>query len=358
MDAESQDVAWVDDPVQAQALAQRLRGLNALAVDTEFVRQQTYRARLGLIQIHDGTRPVLVDPLPAGVLDALRAVFTAPIPLIIHSASEDLEVLGHAFGQVPTQLFDTQIAEVMLGADPPPGYQKLVQRELGIELPKQAQRTDWLKRPLDAEQLRYAAEDVAWLPTIADRQRDALTRLGRWDWFAEECARLCERVRAAQDPNPHLKIKSCERFTPLQQQRLWRLLRWRDAEAMARDRPKNWILDQGVAVRAALLDRLDRASLEAAAQIDGRPSPRVAAKLESLLKQEASAEELAIPLARPLEESEKQRAQGLRAHVETVAAELGIAPEFLCNRRGLEHWARHDQLPEDLKGWRQRLLGL
>ncbi len=277
---------------------------------------------------------------------------------IVHSASEDLEVLGHALGQVPEPLFDTQVAAVLCGYQQPPSYQKLVQAELGIALDKHATRTDWLKRPLDAEQVRYAAEDVEHLHALHERLAAQLAELGRGDWLAEECARAVARARAPVEPHPHLKVRAIERMSPQQQQRLWRLLVWRDREAAARNRPKKWILDNPVAIRAALLERPDLAKLEQAVAADGKPSPRLAQKLEAVLAREASAEELAIPLQLVPNDAEKRRARELREQVVAMAERLGIGADFLLPRRALEHWAHAGELPEDLRGWRQQVLGV
>jgi len=351
--------AWIDSREAANAYARSALNHTTVALDTEFIRTQTYFAELGLVQLAIPGAIALVDPLQAGVAGELVPLLAAPgLIKIVHSASEDLEVLGHALGQVPEPLFDTQVAAVLCGYEQPPSYQKLVQAELGIALDKHATRTDWLKRPLDAEQIRYAAEDVEHLHALHERLEKQLADLGRGEWLREDCARAVARARLPVDPLPHLKLRSIERMSAPQQQRLWRLLVWRDREALQRDRPKRWILDNPVAMRAAALDNPTRAQLEAAVAADGKPSPRLAQKLEALLHEPASAEELAIPLQTLQSEVEKQRTKALRDQVVSHAERLGISPEALLPRRALEHWARYDQLPEDLNGWRAQVLGL
>jgi ribonuclease D len=351
--------AWIATCEAAGAYSRAALNHTTVALDTEFIRTQTYFAELGLIQLAIPGAIALVDPLEAGVAAELVPLLGNPGTLkIVHSASEDLEVLGHALGQVPEPLFDTQVAAVLCGYEQPPSYQKLVQAELGIALDKHATRTDWLKRPLDAEQIRYAAEDVEHLHALHQRLQRQLDDLGRSDWLAEDCARAVARARDPGDPYPHLKLRSIERMSPLQQQRLWRLLVWRDREALQRNRPKRWILDNPVAMRAAALENPTRAQLEAAVAADGKPSPRLAQKLETLLAEPASAQEQAIPLQVQQSDSEKQRTKALRDQVVSHAERLGISPEALLPRRALEHWARHDCLPEDLNGWRVQVLGL
>lgn len=351
--------AWLDRADSTAACVQRCRNHTTLALDTEFMRTDTFWAKLALVQFASSDEIALADPLAPGVLDALRPLIADPaITKVVHSASEDLEVLHHVLGVAPAPLFDTQVAASLCGITPPPSYQKLVAAELGVTLDKHATRTDWLKRPLDAEQLRYAAEDVEHLPPVYERLHARLAELGRLEWLAEDCARMVAAAGEMLDPQPQMKVRSLDRMTPEQQRILWRLLRWRDAEAMARDRPKKWILDPAIATRVAFLDQPDRAALEKAVTVDGRPSPRLAQKLEEVLARGPLPGEDTIPIVTPPTEAEKNRQRECKAAVDARASELGIAPEILLPRRGLEHWARHDRLPPELSGWRERVLGL
>jgi ribonuclease D len=351
--------AWIATREATDAFNASACNHTTVALDTEFIRTQTYYAELGLVQLAIPGSIALVDPLAEGVCTALAPLMAdATVLKIVHSASEDLEVLGHALGQIPEPLFDTQTAAVLCGYEMPPSYQKLVQAELGIALDKHATRTDWLKRPLDPEQLRYAAEDVEHLHPLHERLDRQLRELGRSDWLVEDCARAVAKARQASDPYPHLKIRAIERMSPVQQQRLWRLLLWRDGEAAQRNRPKRWILDNPVAIRAAQLENPSRSQLEAAIAADGKPSPRLAQKLEALLQAPAAPGETDIPLQTALSDAEKARAKDLREAVVSTAEQLGISPETLLPRRALEHWARYAVLPDDLLGWRETVLKL
>lgn len=350
---------WIASRNAIEAYAAHAAPERRLALDTEFIRTQTFHAELGLVQLASAGQIALVDPLITEIAPVLAELLAhQSLIKIVHSASEDLEVIAHALGVVPAPLFDTQIAAVLCGYEQPPSYQKLVAQELKISLDKQATRTDWLKRPLDPEQLRYAAEDVLHLEALFQCLDARLESLGRRSWMAEECLRLLEKSRQPLDPHPHLKIRGAERMSALQQQRLWRLLHWRDREALARNRPKRWILDNPVAIRAALLDPHDLKSLETAVAADGKPSVKLAQKLDALLSTAATAEELVIPLLLTQTDPEKQRAKVLRERAVAIAASLSLSADFLLPRRGLEYWARNLALPEDLKGWREQALEL
>ena len=143
-----------------------------LGVDTEFVRERTYRADLGLVQVSDGQTAWLIDPLATGSLEPLAQLMAnTAIIKILHSCSEDLEVLMHALGQLPQPLVDTQIASAMLGQSLQLGYHHAVKWLFDIAIDKDQTRSNWCRRPLHTRQLRYAAMDVVFLPMMLQKMR-------------------------------------------------------------------------------------------------------------------------------------------------------------------------------------------
>ncbi len=347
-------IRWIDRPEIATAFIGNLPDA-PIALDTEFMRTQTYYAELALVQVRCGEELALIDPCAPGVVQVLGPLLADARDKILHSASEDLDVLLRALGAVPAPLFDTQIAATLCGAALPPSYQKLVASELGVELAKGATRSDWLQRPLSEEQMQYAADDVRYLPALHGRLFARLTELGRLPWLYEEGERAATKAREA-DANPHLKVRSAERLTAAQQQRLWRLLTWREREARARNRPRTWILDNAIAQRVALLDKPSPQALANACTIDGRAQPRLVEKLERIVMAAPTEDELVIPLASELNDSEKARAREIKTLVDARAGALGMSADFLLPRRGIEHWAREGELPSDLRGWRSEVL--
>ncbi|MEZ5207401.1 MAG: hypothetical protein R2690_10595 [Acidimicrobiales bacterium] len=168
------------------------------AIDTEFHRERTYFPALGLLQLAWPGRLVLVDAVAADVR-ALRPVFEGDGLAVFHAADQDLEVLEVAAGAAPSHIFDTQLAAGFLGMSTP-SLSALHERELGLRLAKGDRLTDWLARPLTADQLRYAAPDVAWLLEVTDRLEASLRAKGRWQWAVDECVELRNRTRGARAP--------------------------------------------------------------------------------------------------------------------------------------------------------------
>lgn len=352
---------WIDTP---DALRARITNPPAvIGLDTEFIRERTYWPQLALVQIalDDGEDRaadeaiLLVDPLVLGMGDALVPLLTDPAVLkVMHSASEDLVAFSHACGALPTPLFDTQIAAALAGTGAGMGYQKLVQAVTGVTLAKGETRSDWLRRPLSDAQLEYAADDVLHLHALHRHLDAALRAQHRSGWLQEDCARLLATINDDGERWPHLSMRSAQFLDPDGQHRLLRLLRWRDAYARRNDRPRNWILDNELAVSIARANPRDLSTLRSV--LDATPkSPRSLA--------EAIFDALATPLADeadapPVRGDERDKTQ-LRKLQEIVAlrtSELGLADGILASRRLLEGLQDGGGWTGALGGWRRLVL--
>ncbi|HEY2346919.1 MAG TPA: ribonuclease D [Xanthomonadaceae bacterium] len=351
--------SWIDQPDE---LAARLAGWNhagMLALDTEFIRERTWWPQLALVQLAvPGEDALLVDPTVAGMDDLLRPMLADPaIVKLMHSASEDLQALRRGCGVAPSPLFDTQIAAALCGIGAGMGYQKLVETLLGVALPKSETRSDWLKRPLSPAQLAYAADDVLHLHAVHAILDEKLRALGRESWLAEDCARLVAGAAGDEpDPWPHLALRGAQFLDAQAQARLCRLLRWRESQARASDRPKGWILDNELAIA---LTRKPPANQHAFnALLDGSPkSPRrLRGELWDVLSEPLQPDERDVPLAVSIDGPQKQRLRRLQDAVAAEATRLGIDPGTLASRRALEAMLDGSDWPPALAGWRRGLL--
>ncbi|MDQ2703187.1 MAG: ribonuclease D, partial [Pseudomonadota bacterium] len=265
---------WISNPAE---LAARLAvAPPRVGLDTEFVRERTWWPKLALVQVALGDGGILlVDALAPGMNEALAAMLVDPaVTKVMHSASEDLVAFKHACGVVPAPLFDTQVAATLAGVAAGAGYQRLVQDMLGVSLPKGETRSDWMRRPLSASQLDYAADDVRYLFALHDGLEARLQSLGREAWLAEDCARMVDNARNDElEPWPHLALRTAQFLDRDGQLRLLRLLRWRDAHARRADKPRSWILDNELAVALARHPPADRSALQQ--QLESTPkAPR------------------------------------------------------------------------------------
>ena len=175
---------------EAAALAARLARSARIGLDTEFLRERTYRAQLCLLQLSSAEEAVCIDPLAVTDLTALPSLLgAAEVTKVMHASRQDLEVLLPVAGLV-RPVFDTQVAASLTGLPAQIGYGELVRRVLGAELSKSHTRTDWSRRPLSSEQIEYALDDVRYLLPLASTLEEQLTRLGRRGWLEEELAQL------------------------------------------------------------------------------------------------------------------------------------------------------------------------
>jgi ribonuclease D len=350
---------WIDRP---DVLASHLAAQPAvIGLDTEFVRERTYWPKLALVQIAlhaaDGAtlKVLLVDPLAPGMHDALTGLLSDSTVLkVMHSASEDLIALRHACGVVPHPLFDTQMAAALAGLGAGLGYQKLVQQVEGVTLAKGETRSDWLRRPLSASQLEYAADDVRHLHALHARLEAELSSLNRLAWLQQDCARMvANATRDDTERWPHLPLRAAQFLDNAGQHRLLRLLRWRDAYARSSDRPRSWILDNELAVALARTPPADAAALQQRLDSEPKAPRKLGAALWQALTTPLDDEADAPPIRG--DERDKQALRKLQEAVAATSAELGLPDGVLASRRWLEalldgHW------PDALSGWRRDLL--
>jgi ribonuclease D len=357
-------IEWIDTPDALAAAATRWRRAEAIGIDTEFVRERTFYARLGLVQVNDGERSTLIDPVAIPDLAPLRDVLVAPSILkIAHSPSEDLEVLYHRFAAFPEPLFDTQAAAALVGHESSMSYQRIVRELLGIELEKGETRTDWLQRPLSDRQVEYAAKDVELLLPLYGTLAPRLAEAGRLDWVLAETRRLQDPTRFLPPPEEaYLRIGGHGSMDRRQLAVLRSLAGWRELQARERDIPRNFVLKEAALVALARRQPQRRVDLETIPDLPPKQADRLADTLLGLIREARALppEDLPPrPVAGPRDERGKvlmdRLVEAVRLHAET----LGMEAPVLASRRDLKALLTTppDALPPGtLSGWRWELL--
>src|SRR5690349_18406465 len=240
----------IDSADALTAFVARASNATEIALDTEFMREKTYRAELCLLQLAIGDEAVCIDPLALAAsgadLSPLTPLLTSGAVKVMHAARQDLEVLLPAVGLVQP-VFDTQIAAALAGHPSQVGYAELTRRLIGVELPKAHTRADWSRRPLSAEQQEYALDDVKYLAALRTSLLDTLASKGRVAWLEEELAALANADALTVDPDEAWrKIKGLPVLDPERHELAKTIGAWRERRAVERNRPRGWILDDAV----------------------------------------------------------------------------------------------------------------
>jgi ribonuclease D len=350
---------WIDTQAELETWSARHASDSIIALDTEFMRTNTFFPILALTQIKLGDEVVLLDSPQLGGHAALAARLSDAANIcVMHSASEDLEALAGIVPTGPARLFDTQIAAAMAGLGFGLSYQKLVAALFSVDLPKSETRSDWLQRPLNAAQLDYAAQDVVWLPQIHAHLADSLASLGRSDWLAEDCRRMIERVRGgANDPQPQRAFRSASDWPRENQMLLRRLLLWRDSAARRYDKPRSWLIDDAHALQLA--ERPAANGNELFERTKGLRALRSAQREEVLALLRASpdeSDEAILPIPAPMTSTEKKAIAAMKDAITDIAKQLDLPDGLLCPRRHLEAFLTDRAWPAALEGWRKPLL--
>jgi ribonuclease D len=351
----------LETPAQLEEAERGWSRSPVVGVDTEFLRERTYRADLGLVQVSDGKTAWLWDPLCFESHEPISRLLENPGVLkVLHSGSEDLEVMRHALGALPHPLVDTQIACAMLGQPLQLAFQGAAKWLFGIDIDKEHTRSNWLRRPLRPGQLHYAAMDVVLLPMMFAELRQRLEAAGRWPWLEEDVARMQRGSELIVDAEEAwLRIGGASRLDDPALRTLRALARWREQTAVARNRARGFVVSDAGLLELARNRPATTAELGEIAGLHPRALARYGQDLLQLI---AAAGKDHSPLERvaPLSEAQQRLLKQMRQAVQRSAKALDVDPALLASRRELEKLVRaaasDAPIPERFLGWRREVI--
>jgi len=353
-------------------VAEEIREHGACALDLEFVSESRYVPELGLVQVAwgdpDRPRVAAADPLAADVEPLVDLVADPNVRVVIHAAQGDLSLISDRFGRTGRRVVDSQIAAAFLGIGDQVGFTKLVSHTVGEELDKSSQFTDWLRRPLSTDQVRYALDDVRYLwPAWTELER-RLLRMGRLEWVEEESERLARE--AAHRPPPqeaYRKIGGWNRLKPRGLGALRALARWREEEALASNTPPSWLLPDRTVLELARRPPRDVAGLERVRGVKRGVVQRHGRDILQVLQRGSSDPTEVERPPRPLPGKGQTWASLLSGLIQARCREADVAPRFVGARADAEalvRWwmngQREGRVEPDLpllRGWRRDLVG-
>ena len=362
---------YVTDHRALESLCHTLRQSPRLALDTEFVGEDTFIPRLELIQVATADTAAVID-FPAvhasGSLDVFwELICDTKVDKILHAGRQDLDLFATHAGQIPKPFFDTQIAAAMVGYGAQVAYSNLVQRLHGTKLAKAHTFTNWSARPLSDDQIAYALEDVEFLLSIHTHLLDRLSTLGRSEWISEEFARLETAVgeKSREPQERYQRIRGWETLKPKGAAVLRELAAWRETEARRRNVPRGRVMRDEVLLQLA---RHPPKSVNDLRGLRGVHSSEIDRHGGQLLASITSA--LALPPSAwpevPSERKPDPESTGivelLQAVLKARAAEEGIASTMIATSADLQTLAEHKQNRATLdvpilRGWRRQLAG-
>jgi ribonuclease D len=339
-------------------------GRTSVAVDTEFMRRNTFYPQAALLQLCFEETAWLIDPLTIEDPTPLIELFENPgLTKILHSASEDLEVFQKWLGVLPQPLFDTQKAAAMVGRGFGLGYRALVMDIEGVDLPKGETRSDWLQRPLTDSQCDYAAMDVIHLLPAAHLLYQECEAQGKLDWVLRDGEAAASSLASENGGAYFRKIKSAWKLEPRELALLRAVCDWREKMARSRDKPRSWIIDDKACLDIA---QTNPTSLSALSAEVGLPAPAVRRYGDELIELVAAQAQLSddalpSPLGKPLDAGQRNLVKTLKATVKGIATEHAMAPESLVSGKDFEMLVREAageqvEIPLLWQGWRKSVV--
>jgi len=349
---------WIDSSDEVAGYVERVLAEPRYALDTEFHRERTYFPKLALVQIAAAGEIVLIDPLACD-LSPLKQLFAGDPVCVAHAAQQDLDVLTHAVGAVPRHLYDTQLAAGFLGYSTP-SLVSLLQSELRVTAGKGDRLTDWLRRPLSADQRDYAASDVAHLLQLQDTLDVKLAAEGRSEWVVDACEEL--RTRPVSGTEPELawtRLKDVRVLKPRARGVARAVAAWRERRAMAIDSPVRQVLPDLAILGISQKQPTTVAELGQCRGVDDRHTRGVIATDILAAVREGMANEASMPAGdgEELDRSLRPAVTLVSAWVSEVARQRRIDTALLATRNDLVAFLRGDTDARLATGWRGEFLG-
>jgi ribonuclease D len=341
--SESDGYVYVRERAAMERLIQRIDTAERVALDTEADSLHNYFEKVCLVQLSFSGEHYLIDPLAGLDLNGLSEAL-ADKPLILHGGDYDLRMLRASIGFRPRrEVFDTMIAAQLLGLEQI-GLAALTERFFAITIGKAGQKSDWSRRPLSENQLRYAVNDTRFLERLANRMHGELSARGRVDWHRESCRAMVESSGRdhARDPKNAWRIKGAGRLTRRQLAYLRELWRWRDQHARSANLPAFRVLDnQEILGLVRWAESHPGVPLYQGPKLPRNIAGAQLTTLEEAIARAAGMDETEWPELRKRDHDSprndcSEEINSLRAECAQIARELEIAASTLAPRAALE----------------------
>lgn len=368
LESSAETPVWIRSEADLSRYCDHWRTLPLIALDTEFIRVETFYPIAGLIQVADERQCYLIDPLDISDFSALAALFQDEAVIkLMHAATEDLELFLKVMGVLPTPVFDTQIGGALLNWGFSMGLQRMLEQKLGVQMEKHETTSDWLKRPLTKSQEHYAALDVAYLPAIYEMQKQALSERGTYYWAEQENQTMLDNalIDDVEGYDYYRRFTQMWRCPTHKLAALRDLTAWREQVARDRDVPRNRILKNQVLLQIVEAWPRNLGDLSRLHEIRKHILRSDGETILGFLRAGADSAQTnpPEPIPKPLHYFWNKHLKKLKAIARRAAEENDLAPEILLRRKELEALVRSGvdegeyKLPPQMSDWRQQLIG-
>ncbi|MGD9128704.1 MAG: HRDC domain-containing protein [Planctomycetia bacterium] len=345
----------------------RLAKCRTIAIDTEFVSEDTFRPELCLIQVAADGELTVIDPVAIKDIRPFWVVLAAEgHETIVHAARSEVEFCLDAIGRPPAGLLDVQIGAGLAGLEYPTSYGSLISRLLKKKLGKHETRTDWRRRPLSTRQIDYALDDVRHLAEIRNILGQKLDAAGRSGWWADEMNRWLDDLYKSRDNDPWRRVSGNSGLDPRSLAILRELYAWRNEEAAHKNRPAKRILRDDLLVEIAKQKTADARRLRRI-----RGMERYKKQLDEILERIEIA--LELPDDKCPRQGRSNRTPQLSVLGQILFAALGsvcrkqrLAPSLVATPNEIRYWFAYRTNPEQYEdapppalneGWRAEVVG-
>jgi len=355
------DEVYIKTSEQLHEFCQQIKGAPHLAIDTEFMREKTYYPQLCLIQVASDDHIACIDPIAIKDLTPLwEIILDENTVKIFHAARQDLELIYNILKQIPKPIFDTQIAATLLGLGDQIGYATLVKAILNVDLDKSQTRTDWSQRPLDPEQIKYAANDVRYLVQSYSSVITQLTKQNRLDWLKIDFKQLSDsKLYDNNFQNCWQKVSGKQKLKGNTLGVLQTLSAWREQRAQEKNLPKKWVMKDDILIGLAMKRPKNKVQLAKIRGLNTDTISSIGDKLLSLINdtEHATPERQNIP--GKLSPEQDALIDSLMSVLRLRAFEEKISPAMIANRKDLDKFLLEPDSTElaITQGWRKQVAG-
>jgi ribonuclease D len=356
------DYIYIDSSEKLANFCSSIEAADYCVIDTEFVREKTYYPILALIQIATDQHMGCIDPLAFDCFEPFIKLLQNPdLIKVFHSSSQDLEILFQNYDQIPTPVFDTQLAAAVLGYNHQISYADLVQNVTGVHLEKKYTRANWVHRPLTEGELDYAMDDVRYLMPVYRHLKSELEVKQRGPWIEKEFQKMSAESSYELDSSKlWKKLKGVQKLKGIQLQIASLLCEWREQLAQKKNLPKRWVIKDELIIDIARLKPSSATELASIRDVNQKfVEQNAMTVLDAINKAQAmdSSEWPKHEKSRALTSGQQSVGDCLMALCREIAEENDIALATLATRKDIDNLIINRKNSELSQGWRFEMAG-